>query len=181
MYRTKFYEQLRKQTTKFIDEYSNLTFDETSSSDSKTFIDNTNNISSEQLAFMNKIGFPIELKMIFNIIGSSDKLVISNEFSFRSLDEIIAHSDDYENIIDLGDLYSGMGHYYVLTFDKKTKQFFYRMDGGGNGLEREVRYKFYKTVVPSNFYKIKKSQFRFSLQFMEMKNDENIIDAFDFC
>ena len=181
MYRTKFYERLHKQTTKFIEDHSNLTFNETGSSDSKTFIDKTSTISSDQLAFMNKIGFPIELKMIYNIIGSLETLVINNEFRFRSLNEIITHSDDYDNIMNIGDLYSGMGHYYVLTYDKKTNNFFYRMDGGGNGLEREVRYKFYKSFVPSTIYRIKKTQFMFSLQFMEMKKDENVIDAFDFC
>jgi len=188
MYRTKFFNKVHKKTREFLKENSNISIENTNEDETDTSLisieDINNNLTKRQLDFMTQMGFPIELKMLYNIVGSTNEITINSEnetssgFTFLTLNQIMKHVNDYEYIVDIAIKYHGMGHWYALTFDRKTKLFFFRMEGGGNGLEREVRYKFYKHMNPSINRKIRAMMFQFNTSFMD--NLETYIDAFDF-
>jgi len=188
MYRTKFFNQVHKKTSEFLKENSNISIENQNTDEADPSLipieEINNNLTKDQLDFMNQMCFPIELKMLYNIVGSTNEITINCEnetgsgFTFLTLDRIMEHINDYVYIVDIGTKYHGMGHWYALTFDKKTKQFFFRIDGGGNGLEREVRYKFYKSLNPSINRKIRSTMFQFNINFMDYT--DTTIDAFDF-
>ena len=188
MYRTKFFNRVYNTTIDFLKENSNICVEYPNKDEDDSSLisiaDITNNLTKKHIDFMTLVRFPIELKMLYNIVGSANEIIInrSNEtssgFIFLTLDHIMKHINDYEHIVDIAIKYHGMGHWYALTFDRKTKLFFFRMEGGGNGLERETRYKFYKNMNPSNFRRLKTQMFQFNTSFMD--NIKINVDAFDF-
>lgn len=111
------------------------------------FKSNDTTLENHHLIFFNKYCFDIKLKTIYNYIGN-DKEISVNQFTFLSLDEIIKRSENYEYILDIGVIYMGMGHIEVLSMSKKDGKFFFRMDGGSNGYEREDNYNKYKNYQP---------------------------------
>ncbi len=58
------------------------------------------------------------------------------------------------NIFSLGFMYQEMGWYYVLSVslleENKDTPFFFRLDGGSSGNDKEANSKFFKTIQPSN-------------------------------
>jgi hypothetical protein len=102
--------------------------------------------SEEGKKFINKL--PIKFKCFWYIINNSDVEIQIKGLTIFKLVDIIKRSKNYNNMIDVGTYYMGMGHVAVLTMDKKSKTFFYRHDGGSNGYDREYHYNIYETFVP---------------------------------
>ena len=111
------------------------------------FESTTTCLDSKYILFFNKYPFSLKLKAIYNSVGSDREIAINN-FTFFCLDDIIKRSDNYSYILDIGLTYMGMGHVKMLSMYKKNGNFFFRMDGGANGYERENNYNKYKNYKP---------------------------------
>ena len=110
------------------------------------------NIETSLFSYMNSANFPLKLKMMYLLLNDSKKEVNIKEFTFISLRDVKEKSDNLNNIIDIGIYYMGMGHVCILGMDKNTKKFFFRHDGGSNGLEAEVYLRNYRVLNPSASY-----------------------------
>jgi len=67
-----------------------------------------------------------------------------------TLKQILNNIDMYDNMIDIGRRYHGMGHYIVLSWVPKNKKFMFRMDGGGCGQEQDFNYAKFHHMDPTN-------------------------------
>ena len=111
------------------------------------FIENTTELDSQHILFFNKFPFDKTIKQIYLNVGNNREIDL-NKFTFMALDEIIKRQNNYQNFIDLGIYYLGMGHVKVLSMSKQNGKFFFRNDGGSNGYERESNYNLYKNYQP---------------------------------
>lgn len=82
----------------------------------------------------NKVKFPLFLK--------NENFMISNEPTYYKGSKIYS----------LASLYDGMGYYITLSVslskDNKSKPFFFRLDGGSNGYDREFNENYFKHFIP---------------------------------
>ena len=88
---------------------------------------------------------PLNSELI-NLFGKEDVFGMD----VLTKDEIDKLINMYDNMIDLGKRYSGMGYYIVLSWVPKNKKFMFRMDGGGCGQEEEAYYKQYRHMDPTD-------------------------------
>ena len=107
----------------------------------------TTSLDSDHIIFFNKYNFDTKFKAIYNYVGSDREIAINN-FTFFCLDDIIKRSDNYSYILDIGLTYMGMGYVKMLSMYKKNGNFFFRMDGGATGYDRENNYNKYKNYKP---------------------------------
>lgn len=106
-------------------------------------------LNSKYNEFLHKYPFHIGLVSVYNCVGNEKEMSINN-FTFFTLDEVIERSTIYDNILDIGLAYMGMGHVRVLSMSKTNGKFFFRADGGANGYEREAHYNKYLHFIPSD-------------------------------
>ena len=110
-------------------------------------------ITHDGYLFLKENSFPLQFEMIYYLIRDRMKEVKVKSFTFFSLNDIIMKDNYYTNFIDIGLYPMGMGHVCVLGFDRESKMFFFRHDGGSNGIEREIYYNKYRNMKPSVEYK----------------------------
>ena len=96
--------------------------------------------------------FPQELYTLWIIIDNDNLCILCNRFRFLNLQEVFSGKELYRHFYDVAIKYMGMGFYLVLSIDKNSKQFFFRMDGGSNGFDREGYFQLYKNMNPSVTY-----------------------------
>jgi len=102
-----------------------------------------------------KYRFPLVFKIIYLILNNSHtEMTFINEnekpnFTLFSLSKIMKDYDVYNNIVLVGMMYHGMGYYVGLFMVKKTGEFFYALDGGSNGYDREYNFNYFKKFEPS--------------------------------
>lgn len=91
---------------------------------------------------------------------------IKNEnFTIFTMEQIINRMDytgkhyGYTKLIDVGIIYAGMGHVIILTWDRIKQKYFFRLDGGSNGWDRESNEKFFLTKLNLNNEKYKDKLF----------------------
>ena len=89
---------------------------------------------------------PYELQTLYFCINDINTEIKIKDWTFLTLKEMMERSEFYENILDIGTKYMGMGHIYVLSYDTKNHRFFIRHDGGSNGYDRENYFNHYKTL-----------------------------------
>lgn len=95
--------------------------------------------------------FPLEISLLFCHPQKSNQMIKYKYFTFYGLNQILAnikHSKllyEHSRFLDLGQRYHGLGHWVVLSWDKKQKKFFFRLDGGSDGWQRTSREEFYFT------------------------------------
>ena len=92
----------------------------------------------------NELGFPYEILdlYLFNIKDISQDFS-RNDWKFHSPLDIFLKASNYPNFIDIASRYIGMGWIEIIAFCPKTRMFFYRCDGGSNGIEVEHNQKIY--------------------------------------
>ena len=99
----------------------------------KSFYNKENNIEMYLMNY-NKVKFLLFLK--------NENFMISNEPTYYKGSKIYS----------LASLYDGMGYYITLSVslseDNKSKPFFFRLDGGSNGYDRELNEKYFKHFIP---------------------------------
>jgi len=105
-------------------------------------------LSEKDNSFMMKINMPNLLKNVYRILGSSKREFNYKGYTFFSLDGIKKACELYEKdgqykFCDIGVRYYGLGHVKVITLCRETRKLFIRMDGGGNGYERDINYKYF--------------------------------------
>jgi len=88
-----------------------------------------------------------EILKLYEII-SYDKEYQFKLYSFMSLNEIIKRKDNYTHFYDLALKYHGLGHILLISYYPPSEKFFFRMDGGSNGWDREAYYNKYKNYNP---------------------------------
>jgi hypothetical protein len=95
-------------------------------------------------------GFPEELKTLLLMVQSkTDIILFDDKFYFESIEELKKNHMDNINLykqfrwIDLGVMYGGLGWFFVVSWDKQTRKFFMRLDGGSNGYDRMENHEFY--------------------------------------
>ena len=102
-------------------------------------IDNSINEKMEKL---NKL--PVELKQLYEHIGSSTQEIYIKNWTLFSLDAIIDRiniiKQDNINVMDIGMRYCGMGHCKMAFYDDVTKYIYYRADGGSSDWDRLANY-----------------------------------------
>ena len=123
--------------------------------DPKTFYNlDIQNVSLELIAIVNKFAeyydLPLEIKLLLLMVkNKEDKVEFTNcSFKFFSANEIKDRHhnftrDNQTRWIDLGMVYSGMGYWHALSWDKVTKKAFIRLDGGSSGHDRHYNREFY--------------------------------------
>lgn len=140
------------------------------------------NLKTEYVEFMNKSEFPLKLKLLYLILGNENEELHYNSFIFMDIKSIKERYDNYNNLFDIGFIYRGMGHIMVLSMIKckADKQLFFRFDGGSNGYEREINYKYYKEadILDIGYYKC--LNFDTIYEFITEKNLHDLSFDFDF-
>jgi hypothetical protein len=81
--------------------------------------------------------------MIFDM----DKIISRLEYTGKNY--------GHTRLIDIGMSYAGMGHYHVLSWDRIEQKYFYRLDGGSNGYDRQANEEFFLTKLNLNNHKDK--------------------------
>ena len=89
---------------------------------------------------------PYDLQTLYFCVNDINTEIKIKDWTFLTLKEMMERSDLYDNILDIGTKYMGMGHIYVLTYDTKNHTFFIRHDGGSNGYDRKSHLDHYKTL-----------------------------------
>ena len=85
----------------------------------------------------------------------------NNEFTIFTMDQILTRIEytgknyGYTRLIDVGLAYAGMGYYVVLSWDRTKHKYFFRFDGGSNGIDRQINEKFFLTKLNLNDEKYK--------------------------
>lgn len=97
---------------------------------------------------MNKYSLPIEFKILYTPLPSTAEITV-NHFTFRTLSDILSEQY-YDNVKLLGVIYHGMGYFVGLYFDIRDKTFFFGLDGGSNGYDRDDNAEFYNTLDINN-------------------------------
>ena len=98
---------------------------------------------------------PLEIKLILCYNTSLDSKISCNHFSFHSILDILNNIEYIKGqgqtrYIDLGMSYHGIGHWVCLAWDKIENKFFFRLDGGSDGWQREENEKLYISFNPSD-------------------------------
>lgn len=140
------------------------------------------NLKTEYVEFMNKCDFPLKLKLLYLILGNENEELHYNSFIFMDIKSIKERYDTYNNIFDIGFIYRGMGHIMVLSMlkCKGKNQLFFRFDGGSNGFEREINYKYYKEADIVGIGYCKCQIFDTIYEFITEKNLQELSFDFDF-
>jgi hypothetical protein len=84
-----------------------------------------------------------ELLKLYEKIGYNKEYLFKS-YTFLTLNELIKRKGTYENLYDIALTYLGLGHILVISYHPKSERFFFRMDGGSNGYDREANYNKYK-------------------------------------
>lgn len=150
------------------------------SSNIKTIEDTTIDVTPEMLK--RKDCLPNELKLLHSytseinqwFIYSVDPLTqsidhnkLDIDFIMYSMEKILSGIEytlinyKHSDIIDIGHLYRGMGHYCVLAWCSKINKYFFRYDGGSNGYEREHNELFFLTKFDPSDEKYKEKLINF--------------------
>lgn len=87
------------------------------------------------------------LGKLYLLLGQTDLDFVYHHTTCLSLDEISKRYQVYcdngqTDLLDIGITYHGMGHVNVLTYSRSEQTFFFRMDGGSNGYDREDNWKY---------------------------------------
>lgn len=106
------------------------------------------NLEKQYVEFMNNHNFDTKLKLIYLVTNNKDSEIQFNGFNFFKLTKIINDQYIYKNFIDIGVHYQGMGHVIMLSVVKNTGELFFREDGGSNGYEAEIHWKFFQNFNP---------------------------------
>lgn len=140
------------------------------------------NLKTEYVEFMNKCDFPLKLKLLYLILGNENEELHYNSFIFMDIKSIKERYDTYKNIFDIGFIYRGMGHIMVLSMlkCKGKNQLFFRLDGGSNGFEREINYKYYKEADIVDIGYCKCQIFDTIYEFITEKELQELSFDFDF-
>ena len=114
------------------------------------------------------LNLPSELELLYNNTKGNDRYIEyykdskSNEmltinpdirFQLYNIEKVITNIEysmkhyQHDKFVDIGESYMGMGHYCVLAWDRGTRKYFFRHDGGSNGFEREEKEKFFMTKL----------------------------------
>jgi|TARA_B110000971_G_C19779302_1_gene394538 hypothetical protein len=112
--------------------------------DSVTIKDVINKPSKDNtkiLDISHDVELPDILLNMFLLLDSNKREFSYNIFSFMPIDEIdrryrMFQKKEQSSICDLATSYYGMGHIIVLSWNKKTKTFMLRRDGGSNDYDR---------------------------------------------
>ena len=102
---------------------------------------------------LDKIPLPCELKIIYQIIGEVNVEYYFDNWTLMSLNDVYKQYSDFkkekqERVINVALAYLGMGHIIMISYDPDTKKIYYRRDGGSNGWDRDLNYKFIIKYVP---------------------------------
>lgn len=111
-----------------------------------------NSASSEYLQMLNEIAekysFSPELLTLYQLIGKNVELYIGN-FTFFTLSKI-AEMKHPSKMVNIALQYAGMGWLHILAYVPEKGKFFWRMDGGSNGYDRDANYQKYQNYLPSD-------------------------------
>lgn len=104
---------------------------------------------------LNDLKIPLILRIIYQIIGTSNREIYFNNWTLLSLDKALDIYKNYkihkqEFIYDFAVRYVGMGHIIVACINLKDGGLLYRSDGGANGYEREDNFKFLIEYIPKS-------------------------------
>ena len=102
---------------------------------------------------LDKISLSNELKIIYQIIGEVNVEYYFDNWILMSLNDVYKHYTEFkkqnqDRVISFALAYLGMGHVIMISYDPVTKKIYYRRDGGSNGWDRELNYKFIIKYVP---------------------------------
>ena len=113
------------------------------------FTNNDNSLNNDKLLYnyFNKIN--IELILLYNI----KKYTFFDTFSFYKYSTIKKNYNLFDNFIDIGYIYIGLGNLITFSKFKNSNLFFFRNDGGSNGFQVLYNDNYIKNV---NFSKVKK-------------------------
>ena len=95
------------------------------------------------------------LAALYDTIGDPKREYVFNNWILMSLDFVRdrtrnLRSDHGQNdVVDFAFCYAGMGHAVVCSYVPRLDSVFYRVDGGGNGYEREAHLKALTAFKPS--------------------------------
>ena len=128
------------------------------------------NISSEYMQFLNKKSndnyiFPLVFKLMYYIQNNCEtqsSIIDKNgeqSLTFFSLEDLKKNYDYYNHFLIVGIRYDGMGYVNCLCLDKHTGNFFFILDGGSSGLDRDYNYKKNKILNPSEHENLNKFRF----------------------
>ena len=84
----------------------------------------------------------IELILLYNL----KKLLLFDSFSFFSFNTIKKNYNLFEQFIDIGYIYIGLGHLISFSKMKNKNIFFFRKDGGSNGFDVIYNDNYMKTL-----------------------------------
>lgn len=155
----------------------------------KTFDDIFNqetNISREYMQFLNKKTndnyiFPLVFKLMYYILNNTftqSSIIDKNgeqSLTFFSLEDLIKKYDYYNHFLIVGIRYDGMGYVNCLCLDKHTGNFFFILDGGSSGLDRDYNYKKYKNFKASDYDTLNKFRFYQIINQLIEKNSYDFI------
>ena len=120
----------------------------------KEYVKNVNQFSLET-------PIPLQLKILYYLINSSNREISFKEFTLFSIQNLIQRFEkrkslDIIHFLDIGLKYLGMGHVCVLTLDLNKQMCFLRYDGGSNGYDRsyhlECMQKLKSLHIPQDYY-----------------------------
>ena len=105
--------------------------------------------------FANLWKFPLLIRNLYLMLGSTDREFVFRGFTFFSFKKILERQKEYckhnnDNICDLALSYDGMGWVYVLALDTVSGKYFVRSDGGSNDYDRQFNWEYYRNYVPSS-------------------------------
>lgn len=108
----------------------------------------------------NTLRFPPSFTRIYELLDSDEREFTFHNFTFFTINEMKRRRDIFKTkaqsiICDVATAYLGMGHVVVLSWSSENNVFFMRIDGGGNGYEREDYWNFIRTYDTSTIPIIK--------------------------
>lgn len=147
------YKQNLKQITRRFQNFKNITYDEFENKhETELNISNDNMVINCVNELNNDYDFPCKLKLLFYCFESMKSVLRDcdnvSTFEFFSLEKICESKEVYwkceqKRFIDLVISYAGMGWFFVIAWDKISKKFFLRMDGGSNDWDRESNFGYF--------------------------------------
>ena len=104
---------------------------------------------------LENINLHSSLKRIYQVIGNPAVEYYFNQWTLFSLNKVKEHIDilskeNQTRFIDFGVIYTGLGHCIVASYVPELKKIFYRSDGGSNGWDRELNFKFASNYIPED-------------------------------
>jgi len=150
---SEYYKQILGQVKRQFKNFKNVTYDESGDKhESNLEISSDNIVISRINDFTNDYEFPFRLKLLLYCMESLTSVLQNCEnessFEFLSLEKLIETKDIYwqhnqRRFLDIAMAYAGMGWFYVVAWDRITRKFFLRMDGGSNGWDRESNFGYF--------------------------------------